>query len=247
MTSTDKRLHGVLRGAATHTEPRMLPRPLRQAIEGVREASNAGQASAQAADAQAYAQGLEAGRAAGMQQGLEGAQKRIEDATRAARQEFEQVAGQRLQEFKNEANARLAQLERLLVNFEATAKQRIQAIEADAIALAYGAVCKILGDQGRDPATIAAIVRQGMAQLSGSALLSVRMNDADLQVLLADEHGRRLRAAAPQVKWVADSSVATGGCLFDTAAGSLDARLETQLATLRLLWASSHEREEPSA
>ncbi len=252
MTSTDKRRHGVLRGAATHMQPRTLPRPQRQAGEGAtasaREALPAGQAVTRidgAADA--YAQGLEAGRAAGMQQGLEGAQKRVDDAMRSARQEFEQVAGQRLQEFKTEANARLAQLERLLANFESAAHQRVGELESDAIALAYSALCKVLGDNARDPVTIAAIVRQGMAQLSGSALLAVRMNEADLRILLGDEQGRRLQAAAPRVKWVADSSVAAGGCLLDTAAGSLDARLETQLATLRALWASTPDPEGPSA
>ena len=252
MTSTDKPRHGVLRGAATHVQPRTLPRPQRQAGEGAsasaRETRPASQALARVDGAtNSYAQGLEAGRAAGMQQGLEGAQKRVDDATRAARQEVEQVAGQRLQEFKSEANARLAQLERLLANFESAAHQRVGELESDAIALAYGALCKVLGDHARDPATIAAIVRQGMAQLSGSALLAVRMNEVDLRLVLGDEQGRRLQATAPRVKWVADSSVGAGGCLFDTAAGSLDARLETQLAALRVLWASAAAQEGPPA
>ena len=247
MTSPDKRRHGVLRGAMTHVQPRMLHRPQREGA-GAPGAQAASDVIARGPDAaQAYAQALEAGRAEGVQQGLEGAQKRMDEAMRAARQDFEQTAGERLQEFRTEATARLAQLERLLANFESAAQMRVAQLESDAIALAYGALCKVLGDHAREPAMIAAIVRQGMAQLSGSALLAVRMNESDLRMLLGDEQGRRLQAAAPQVRWVADASVVAGGCLFDTQAGSLDARLDTQLATLRTLWASAAGPSGPSA
>lgn len=244
MTTTDKRRHGVLRGAVTHAQPRHLARPLKPSSEGAapggRDSNAPGHALARTASMDpGYALGLEAGRAAGMQQGLEGAQQRVDEAMRAARQEFEQVAGQRLQEFKTEAGARLAHLERILAGLEAATAKRVAELESDAIALAYGAVCKILGDRACDAPTVAAIVQQGMAQLPGSTLLTVRMNEADLRALLGDEQGRRLQAAAPQVKWIADPAVATGGCLFDTAAGSLDARLETQLMALRALWATT--------
>ncbi len=230
MNTAKKRGDGVLRGAATYAQPRHLPRSPRHAGGGA-----AAVARPAAADAD-YRLGLEQGREAGLREGLQDAQQRVDDAVRTARQEFEQVASQRLQEFKTEAGARLAQLERMLAGFEASTARRVAELESDAIALAYGAVCKLLGDQAADVATIAAIVQQGMAQLRGSTLLAVRMNEGDLRALLGDEHGRRLQAAAPQVKWLADAAVTTGGCLIDTTAGSLDARLETQLSALRALW-----------
>jgi len=237
VTAGKKRSDGVLRGASTHAQPRHLPRSPRSTSAGPAAVREPADSSALTAPADAgFQQGLEEGRAAGLREGLQGAQQRIDDAMRAARQEFEQLANQRLQEFKSEAGARLAQLERLLTGFDAATARRLSELEADAIALAYGAVCKLLGDQAGDAAAIAAIVQQGMAQLRGSTLLAVRMNDNDLRVLLGDEQGRRLQAAAPQLQWIADATVTAGGCLIDTTAGGLDARLDTQLAALRKLW-----------
>jgi len=160
----------------------------------------------------------------------------VDEAVKAARLEVEDAARQRLEQFKAEAGTRLAQLEQLLAAFESASARRVAELESDAIALAYGAVCKVLGAQAGHPAAIAGLVQQAMAQLRGSAIVAVRMNERDLRVLLNDEQGRRLRAAAPQVEWIADAAVAAGGCLVDTTAGSLDARLETQLAALQALW-----------
>ena len=240
MTSAKKRDDGVLRGAATHALPRLLPRSPRQAfaptLAAVHTAVDAVAASPAAAG---YQEGLELGRAAGLQQGLEAAQQRVDDAVKAARQEFEDMAGQRLERFKADASARLAQLEKLLTTFETASTRRVAELETDAIALAYGAVCKVVGAQVAHPATIAGVVQQAMAQLRGSAILAVRMNERDLRALLGDEQGLRLKAAAPQVEWIADAAVGAGGCLVDTTAGSLDARLETQLAALQGLWRTS--------
>ena len=235
-----KKPDGVLRGAATHAQPRSLPRSPRQRAEGT-AASAQGTAGAELTvpcgpgHGDGYQQGLEEGRAVGLQ----GAQQRVDEAVRKARQDFEGVANQRLEEFKSEASARLAHLERVLASFETATARRVAELEDDAIALAYGAVCKLLGEQAGGAAAIGGIVRQAMAQLRGSTLLAVRMNESDLRTLLGDEQGRRLQAAAPQVKWTADPAVAAGGCLIDTTAGSLDARLEMQLASLRALWAAA--------
>ncbi|HEY9028920.1 MAG TPA: FliH/SctL family protein [Burkholderiaceae bacterium] len=240
MNAAKKRPEGVLRGVATQAQPRQLPRAPRQAAAAP-AGSPAGVALARqpasAFDA-GYEQGLEQGRAAGLQQGLQGAQQRIDDAMRTARQEFEQVANQRLQDFKAEAGTRLVRLERVLAAFESAATRRIGELESDAVALAFGALCKLLSEQAGHAPVIAGIVQQALAQLRGSTLLAVRLNERDLRTLMDDEQGHRLQAAAPQVRWIADAAVGAGGCLVDTTAGSLDARLGTQLAALRTLWSA---------
>lgn len=244
MSGVKKRPEGVLRGAPTHAQPRQLPRAPRQgaaAIGGAPVVAPAGEFDA------GYQHGLEQGRAAGLQEGLQGAQQRIDDAMRAARQEFEQVAGRRLQEFKSEADARLSQLQRLIAAFDVAAARRLVELESDAIALAYAAVCKLLGEQAAHASTIAALVQRAMAQLRGSTLLAVRMNERDLRALASDEQGRRLQTATPQVQWIADPAVTLGGCLVDTTAGTLDARLDTQLTALRSLWSVPPDSTVPSA
>ena len=239
MTAPKKRDVELLRGVSTHASPRHLPRSPRQGYVPALPAVHGAVDAIAAAPAEAgYREGVELGRAAGFQQGLEGARQRVDEAVNAARMEFEETARQRLEQFKTEAGARLAQLEQLLSAFQSASARRIAELESDTIALAYGAVCKMLGTQAGNPAAIAGLVQQALAQLRGSAIVAVRMNERDLRALLNDDQGRRLQAAAPQVEWTADTAVAAGGCLVDTTAGSLDARLETQLAALQALWRS---------
>ena len=239
MSAPKKHDDWVLRGAGTHALPRHLPRSPRHVFAASTPVVHATLGTAPATPGEAgYQEGVELGRAAGLQQGLEGAQRRVDDAVTAARRDFEEKAGRRLQEFQAEANARIGQLDKLLAAFDAATASRIADLEADAIALAYGAVCKVLGAQAGMPAAVAGLVQQALAQLRGSAIIAVRLNERDLRVLMGDEQGRRLKASAPQVEWVTDASVAAGGCLVDTTAGGLDARLETQLSALLGLWRS---------
>ena len=242
MSVHDKPRHAVLRGAMTHVQPRRLAHPMRARAD-VNAASDRAVTVKDAtlhrdptSDDAGYAKGREEGHAAGLEQGLSDAKQRVERAMLAARQEFEQLATRRLQDFGAEATARLSQLERLLAGLEPAVTKRLLELETDAVALAYAAVCRILGEQAVQPQGIARVVRQGIEQLRGSELLEIRMNERDLHALSSEEQGRRLQASVPQVKWVADAGVEAGGCIVETTAGRLDARLDTQLDALRSLW-----------
>jgi len=221
---------GVLRGAATHAQPKRLARPRRGGTDLV-----ASEPPVAPVDA-GYEEGFAAGREAGLQQGLLDAQPKIAEMQAAARAEFEQAAQRRMREFEGEIESRLGRIDRLLAGLDAALAKRLGELEIDAIELAYAAVCKLVGEQAGQGEAVARMVQHGLQTLGGAPLVAVRMNEVDLRALQRLPQGREMLARAPQVRWLADAAVAAGGCLFDTLSGTLDARLDTQLAALRATW-----------
>ncbi|WZB76136.1 FliH/SctL family protein [Achromobacter insuavis] len=105
------------------------------------------------------------------------------------------------------------------------------ATEDAAIELAVAALARILGE-APDVSRVTAIVRQAGLQLRDPSQVRVKLAPADL--VLLKEAGIDPAALAPQVadvQWVADPAI-RGGCVLQTTAGNLDARLQQQLAVL---------------
>jgi len=242
MTSSRSRSNPVkvLKGAAIQSLPRRVgasPRRVAasagQGASGAMHATALGAASSPAATPDPdFARGYDAGFA----QGLQAAQAKSDEALRAARDEFERTARARMQAFQTDAQARLAQIERLRDGLGAALDRRLQALEGDAAALALAAVVRLLGETAGRSTAVLDIVRAGLERLRGATLLRVRMHEADLRALTSDPAGRALCEQWPQVRWLADAGVTAGGCLFDTVGGTTDARLDTQLELLRAAW-----------
>lgn len=92
--------------------------------------------------------------------------------------------------------------------------------------VAFAAVCKLLGSQAADPATVRQLIRAAARDVAARDGVRVRVHPDDYQVLSAGG------ASVDGVVVEADAAVQLGGCLIDSLAGTLDARLETQLAEL---------------
>jgi flagellar assembly protein FliH len=83
---------------------------------------------------------------------------------------------------------------------------------------------------GSDAALIAAVetaVKESRRRVDRDAVLTVAVHQEDFDMLSATA------GQAPGLRWVADDEVRLGGCKVTGSQGSLDARLETQLARLR--------------
>lgn len=111
---------------------------------------------------------------------------------------------------------------------------RQQAVRADEcedvlVAIAFAAVCKMLGQRAVDVDGVRTLIRQAGAELC-DAEVRVRLHPDDHALLADCEH-----ALPSGFTLVADDSVALGGCMLDSTGGTLDARLETQLAELAAL------------
>lgn len=122
---------------------------------------------------------------------------------------------------------------------EATAArdQALAEAERETLELAVHIAEKIIGEQLRlDPAAMASIVREALKSARRDKDVTLEVHPDSVQAVEAqlDE----LRRHSPQGALFAvrgDTSISPGGCVIRTEAGTVDARLESQLACLREL------------
>lgn len=106
-------------------------------------------------------------------------------------------------------------------------------MEEIAVAMAFEAVCKVLGDTALTKEGVQALVRQAATHAINTEQMVVRLHPGDLAVLREAGALDGAISSGAAVSWLADNAVALGGCVLETDGGELDARLETQLDRLR--------------
>ncbi|WP_459569034.1 FliH/SctL family protein [Cupriavidus sp. 8B] len=170
-----------------------------------------------------YKAGLQIGKEDGHKQGL------IEG--RAAGQLEAQAIARR------EVGERLDQLDRLLSAIPSEIGARLDRAEGDMAALCFEVVCRMIGEAAVELEGVRCMVRNAVSQTASRRLVAIHVHPRDLEALQGDANlktwlsGRNEEGRAP-VQWIADDQVRLGGCIVRAPEGSLDARLETQLAVL---------------
>jgi flagellar assembly protein FliH len=164
-------------------------------------------------------------------------QRQAEQELAAARQRHEQegwTAGHAKGQAEAEAQQRekLQHLDQLVRNACRAFTQQIAGLEDIAVGIAREAVSRLLGEALVRREGVQAMVAKVLERVQGQERLVVRLAPADIFLLLQHAQGQPA-LAHPGVELVPDERVALGGCLVETGAGSLDARLETQWAALR--------------
>jgi flagellar biosynthesis/type III secretory pathway protein FliH len=123
--------------------------------------------------------------------------------------------------------------------------ERFMALERQAVELAYEALCRVCGPQseqasGSDRAGLLVdLVRQGIAQLRGHALIGLRLGTADHAAFVNSEASKVLLDRYPELRVSLDPSLEPLGCMVESDHGQLDVGLSTQLSRLRELWAQA--------
>jgi flagellar biosynthesis/type III secretory pathway protein FliH len=159
---------------------------------------------------------------------------RVEESTRAG-QAYREAVERGLAEGRDQAVAegraarqQLAeQGRRVLESLRRQVTERAGECEDALVGIAFAAVCKLLGEQAAGVEGLRALVRQACADLGEHEELRVRLHPADLTLLRLAPDG-----VPDGVVVVPDAAVALGGCMVDSNAGTLDARLEIQMAEL---------------
>lgn len=140
------------------------------------------------------------------------------------------------QQARAEAHAAVADALERLATLHAALEQAFSAEKAGAQALladlSFVAVNRLLGDALHDPRVAVAAVEAALSACDAWQALTIEVHPEDMQYLDA-ARGRLPNAALRDVRVVASTAVALGGCRVSGMAGNLDARLETQLAALK--------------
>jgi flagellar assembly protein FliH len=155
-------------------------------------------------------------------------ERELDEAFSAAReqgyQEGYQAGEQAAHEALSEAQSRLEALGAEL----AAARARLwEEIEPEAVALVFEAICKVFGATIAASDGVAAQLAQVAAMANGARPLRVRLHPHDVELM------RQRPTAGMEIEWVADASLTAGGCIVESQRGSLEARLDQQLADIR--------------
>lgn len=157
------------------------------------------------------------------------------DALRAAARTtgHEEGKAAALQEFAALERTLKAQVATTLASLGDAHQRLRQDLEQACFDIAFAATVKVFGRLSVDAQAVQGAVRQALEQAGSVADLQVRLHPADAQLL-----GRLLDGPEAPVWPVelgtlcADPVIRAGGCVIRSAHGDVDARIETQLASL---------------
>ena len=97
--------------------------------------------------------------------------------------------------------------------------------------IAFAALCRLVGEEGRSPAFIMSMVENLCAQLRGDTIATVRLHSRDIRAL-----GELLQPPvsiqALQLNVLPDDSLTLGGCVIEAASGHYNGALDEQLRRL---------------
>jgi flagellar biosynthesis/type III secretory pathway protein FliH len=129
--------------------------------------------------------------------------------------------------------------EQASVAFDAECQQ-LQEACADIVAEAF---FKLAGTALVSPAAIVGVVGEVLKRVREERELRIHVNPHDLALLRTAESG--IAASLPGRKFtlVGDARVETGGCIVESSLGSLDGRLEVQLAELTAVLRAARDAE----
>jgi len=134
-----------------------------------------------------------------------------------------------------QANARaelveaLALVQRVAADAKSIRDRVLMHAEREIIELVIGATRTVLGEQVRlDSSLVLDTVERALSRAGSLNVVRIRVNPADHEVVAT---GLMSRIGDTAAAWAvtADGAISVGGCIIDTAAGEIDARLDAQL------------------
>ncbi|RSZ56382.1 hypothetical protein HF313_22310 [Massilia atriviolacea] len=137
------------------------------------------------------------------------------------------------EEAKKTFEAELARVRSIADQLQQATATGFKGLEEMAVAIAFEAVCKMMGSAAVTREGIQALVSEAAAHAVSSEKVVVRLHPGDLSALRGAGALDEALPSGTLVTWSADKNVVLGGCIVETESGELDARLETQLDRLR--------------
>lgn len=184
----------------------------------------------------AQEEGHASGYQEGLQQGLAEAEKRIQAAIKELQRRNERDQESAAQQRTKVLQSMQARLEDVLTHLLATNEQHVAALEVQAVELAFGALCKIIGARQERATMLRGAIEQQLQTLRSGNHLKIRLAGEDLAQLRSDAPLMDALARHTAIEWVADTRLKPGACLVESGLGQVDIGLKTQLTRLREVW-----------
>jgi flagellar assembly protein FliH len=166
-------------------------------------------------------------RAEALKQAREELQATLAEQSRAAQAEgYAEGMRQAEAKLKQEAQQQAQLIQERLADLQQQCLAALADSETLAAQIAYEAICRLAGEALVGEAGVRAVVRNIALQLGQQPILRVKLSPLDLARLRLDEQSE---SVSPQIQWLADERIETGGCIVETAMGELDARLDVLL------------------
>lgn len=171
---------------------------------------------------------------------LADAEIRAQDITRQAHDEglsqgyqegFSQGRQAALTEMQQTMQLSLEKAERIIKAAEQEACQMIIDAERQIVEMTFAIVRKVLAREIEDnPTVILPVVKEALAKVRDQEQIVIRVNPEDYEMVLMAKRDLQLMVGREHaVSLSADHTIAPGGCVIDTALGTVDARLDTKL------------------
>ncbi|HEY4082277.1 MAG TPA: FliH/SctL family protein [Burkholderiaceae bacterium] len=186
-----------------------------------------------------FARARAEGQQQGFQEGLSRAQTEIETKVETLRQQLSAEFEERDKARAQRVGASVSTLNTALERQRELLDQRIASIEEQGIALAFEALCKILGDTARKRETLQATISNALSKLRDGRIQKLVLHSSDMQLVMDSEPSSWLPVPLEALQLVADDSLPPGSCILESAGLSLDISLGTQLARVQEVWLAS--------
>ena len=128
----------------------------------------------------------------------------------------------------------LAQVTEKLIALDDLRKRFYETAEPEVIKLVVEIAEKIIGRiASQNQELIKSVVRQALEKAIGERI-TVKLHPEDYAVLMAGEHEfKDIIDRTKRLTFREDDSLSKGGCVLETEVGTIDARMETQLAAIK--------------
>ncbi len=158
--------------------------------------------------------------------------KQIEEE--AFRQGWQDGYEEGKREAEDEYDAKLKEAAGLVEKAHEERRRIVAGSEDEVVQLAVAVARKIIGrEMAANPDIIVDIVKRAIQKTTDREELTVRVNPDNLESALnaQDEITRSVKGIR-KMKFLADPTVAPGGCVVETSNGTVDARVERQLSEI---------------
>jgi len=177
--------------------------------------------------------GFQEGRRSGFEEGFAaGAQEGFQKGYMEGKAKGEQDAQEEIKRLQTEAIAKAAAL---IAEAEKEHRQILLDAELQIIELVMAIVKKILGRQlDEDPQTVVSLVKNILTKVVDTGQVTVRVHPLDYEVVLKARRDLALSLGREQILSItADETVGRGGCIVNTAMGTVEAQLDDQCEIIK--------------